>query len=543
MMERSKLVLQLAGPLCVTDGAGVDRTPRLQKARAILAMLAVAPRHRRSRIWLQDHLWSDAAPARASAGLRYALWELRRDLGPFADAVTRGSGWIGLDTAQIDICLPQQGQEAEDQTDFAEFAEGLDVCDEEFDTWLRDQRLSNEGRVPCPPPVSGPNLGHSERTPPLAVLELRPVECHNDKLLLSGNMLLTSIATRVARNCGASVRVAGSDSAQNSEHCRHLRLNLRLSKNGKGRVAQFFAQDMKRDELVWSIVRPFQDNLIPLDPTDAFVNIASSQICHALTAPPLDASEAELEAAARCRALMHPSNFRVTDLARKNAELQGIEFPHLQGVAAARRALVLAWLVIERGVSCADAALEEAGSLSRLALESDPSNPEALAVASELADFWRKPDLALDFARRAVAIDPQNPIANASLAKALARCDAGAEAYRVAVRAEQLASGSANAAWWSMASSVAAVGCGDMAAAIRHANLASQLDPHFSAPFRFLSVLAYGLGDVPGSVQALKKLKDLEPDFTPEFLSEPGYPLRSFEHGLLKRVARAARAA
>ena len=42
------LKLQLYGPLSITDEMGVDRRPKLMKARAILAVLAATKGHRHS---------------------------------------------------------------------------------------------------------------------------------------------------------------------------------------------------------------------------------------------------------------------------------------------------------------------------------------------------------------------------------------------------------------------------------------------------------------------------------------------------------------
>src|SRR5215213_9951487 len=57
----------LFGPLTVQDCAGTVRTPRGQKVQALVAMLALAPRGARSRVWLRDKLWSNRQEEQARA--------------------------------------------------------------------------------------------------------------------------------------------------------------------------------------------------------------------------------------------------------------------------------------------------------------------------------------------------------------------------------------------------------------------------------------------------------------------------------------------
>jgi hypothetical protein len=136
--QPSLLTLELAGPFCLRDAAGVDLTPRCRKAQGLLALVATARNFRRSRAWLQDKLWSDRGPEQGAASLRQCLTGIRAVLGEHVDALRTEGGWVSLDPQRVRVlCEPA----ASDDGDEVEFLEGLDIRDPEFEHWLRDQRL------------------------------------------------------------------------------------------------------------------------------------------------------------------------------------------------------------------------------------------------------------------------------------------------------------------------------------------------------------------------------------------------------------------
>ena len=90
-------VLDLAGPLRLTDVAGTDRPPRARKAQGLLALLGTSPALRRSRAWLQDKLWSDRGPEQGAASLRQCLTEIRAALAENVDCLKTEAGWVALD--------------------------------------------------------------------------------------------------------------------------------------------------------------------------------------------------------------------------------------------------------------------------------------------------------------------------------------------------------------------------------------------------------------------------------------------------------------
>src|SRR5690606_22752364 len=127
-----------------------NRTPKAQKSRALLALLALSPRGSRSRVWLRDKLWSDRGEDQASASLRQALLDVRKSLGPLADALLiadKHTVTLNLSRRSGDaVDILQQMSDRTSPTDFdmrvaeGEFLEGLDICDPEFEDWLTIER-------------------------------------------------------------------------------------------------------------------------------------------------------------------------------------------------------------------------------------------------------------------------------------------------------------------------------------------------------------------------------------------------------------------
>lgn len=141
----------LFGPFTVQGSNGQDLTPKSRKSRAILAMLAVAPRGARSRVWLRDKLWSDRGEDQASASLRQALLDIRSALGPSAaHLISADKHTVSLDLAALHIdalhLLQPDGIKGSG-LHTENFLEGIDVRDPEFEEWLTLERQSWHRRI------------------------------------------------------------------------------------------------------------------------------------------------------------------------------------------------------------------------------------------------------------------------------------------------------------------------------------------------------------------------------------------------------------
>ena len=102
-----------------------------KKARTIVSMLALVPRHRRSRSWIWGRLWSVGDEQKSAANLRQALHVLRDHFAQLPDALVATKEYVALDPDLTEIVYPEPGQT---------LLAGLEIDDEAFEDWLEEQR-------------------------------------------------------------------------------------------------------------------------------------------------------------------------------------------------------------------------------------------------------------------------------------------------------------------------------------------------------------------------------------------------------------------
>ena len=123
-----------------------------RKARALLAVLALAPHGERSRVWLQDTLWSRSERSEAQGSLRRELSSIRQVLGDLTEAlleVGREAIRLRLERCEVDALerpIPSGST----------LLEGLDLPGAEgFEDWLRAERLSERHSAAAPVRTAG----------------------------------------------------------------------------------------------------------------------------------------------------------------------------------------------------------------------------------------------------------------------------------------------------------------------------------------------------------------------------------------------------
>ncbi|MEM8579645.1 MAG: tetratricopeptide repeat protein [Pseudomonadota bacterium] len=127
--------IHLFGPFDIQSSLGVSCKPRSLKQSGIIALLALSPNKRRSRAWLKSVLWCEKDEESASSNLRQALRQLRRHFGPDALVSSdRYDVWL----VEASCCIVP-ARHAEDC-----LLEGLDIDEEVFEDWLREERTKAE---------------------------------------------------------------------------------------------------------------------------------------------------------------------------------------------------------------------------------------------------------------------------------------------------------------------------------------------------------------------------------------------------------------
>ena len=153
------LRLTLFGGFSAAGADGAEIPLKSQKAKALLAYLALPPGKSRSREEIMALLWSDRGEAQARASLRQVLTGLRKDLGEQAMkalSITDDSVW--LDPDKVTLAAANAGDE---------LLAGFHLQDPAFEEWLRDERLRLED---TPAPVNQPAGLSLPDKPSIAVL-------------------------------------------------------------------------------------------------------------------------------------------------------------------------------------------------------------------------------------------------------------------------------------------------------------------------------------------------------------------------------------
>ncbi|MEM6579022.1 MAG: tetratricopeptide repeat protein [Pseudomonadota bacterium] len=136
---KERLVLSLVGNFLLADPDGGEIRISERKGRVLLAMLATAKDRRRSREWLKSRLWERSFDDQASNSLRQSLHALRKGLEPWSHALQADHEHVWL--SDVDV-------EADPGSDTrAVFFEDAPRLDEGGEDWLREERQAFEARI------------------------------------------------------------------------------------------------------------------------------------------------------------------------------------------------------------------------------------------------------------------------------------------------------------------------------------------------------------------------------------------------------------
>lgn len=168
--ERANLALFGSFDLSRADGRRLVVASK--KGRALIAMLALSPQGERSRVWLQERLWSRGDKAQAQASLRRELASLRSVLADAGLDILHSrpdSVRLDLDRLAVDALAPD-ARPARGQS----FLEGLSLAGETgFAAWLAEQRARfAEPAAPATPAAAAPARGPGVSLAVMAITNL-----------------------------------------------------------------------------------------------------------------------------------------------------------------------------------------------------------------------------------------------------------------------------------------------------------------------------------------------------------------------------------
>ena len=501
--------VRICGPFRVRDESGLDITPLGMKERALLALLLLSPGQRRTRVWLQDKLWSDRAPEQASGSLRQALSNVRKALGPAADRLKsdRTTLWLA---PEVDIGNADPGELLDD----------IHIRDPEFTDWLRDERQSREA-APMPP---GPGLVLPDRRRALVVLR------QSD---FGASSRLTFLAHAIAQRISGDLVLVGEidviqlrqgDPALSDDRAMAI-VDMETYDEGKAGFVLVRVVGMPSRRTTRSGRLALGASIADVwDAPEAtrLVNQTVRKVAELVAASPQMAHQLAFH-----RAVRRVYEFDRDGLAKADELLANIQDGEFRGLALAWRGFVRLTAALEFRDSGPEI-LAESKAFVDDALRALADHPVVLALASQVRlKLEGDLDTAHYLALRAAKISDQNPYALEALSQTLIMHGRYEEANDLAQRARLAAQGMPNSFNWDMQACLTAVSLGQMDVA-----LAAALDSHRAMPFyrpalRYLVALSYLTGARESAVFYGERLRRLEPDFVPQLLLRQDYPLET----------------
>ena len=507
---------------------GNDVTPRSGKMQAMLAMIALSPEFDRSRVWLQNRLWSDRGTAQAAASLRQDLSELRKSFGAASDLVfvtDRNSVRLSRETVRIDVIDDEDAAGSA-----AELLEGLRVRDTAFRAWLQDQR---ETRRSTPDPATAEQAGSRIGAQTSSVLLMvagaseadGPLATQFLDTVAQGLSERTSLGVRYSENNKSDAAVALF--AENLSFKGADGLRIRLEDRSSGHA--MWSQSSALMDLSPSFQFSQQQDLL------ALANEAAERLAFNF----LDRwrhGTAPLDSTVACQ-LAIGKLFTFDNTLQEEAD-RLFEFAYKtnpRGVYLAWRVMLRVIRVVELHDDAAAETMEEAADFSQAALALEPRNSMVLAAAANAAMLIDDDMIAArELADRAVQANAANPFAwdCQSIWNLLA--GQFERAHTMQLKARAMSGDPRCKHWWDMGCALTATVTGRFNAARHFAESASALSPSFRPPLRYLTALYANENREEEAYHAMQRLQKIEPDFAvARMVEDPNYPAAALKRSSL----------
>ena len=531
------MFVRLVGVFEVRDAQGRDCTPRGAKARAILAMLCQTPDRRRARRWLEARLWSDRGAEQASGSLRQALMEIRKSLGAEADCLEADRDTVRLSGVTTDLEETHAAAVAALQSG-REFLEGIDIIDQAFEDWLREERARVEQSLGVLRPAqSRQPLEQSAQLP----FVLRRGSLPEGVGAFVGKSVSDAIARLLAEFVHIDVFGSGGSAVPDGLPKEGLELHVEAAEI-QGRVHILVSlTSIFNGQTIWN--------------QRATVPVVEADLTWAGDLPPLvfqaaDAALSHLPRLRECQDGPRRANALIATAVNEMFTYDGDRLRQADLLLAeageiASSARVLAWrclvrqiMYVERTEPDPTRLMEEIDEYARKALERSKANPLVLSLvgmARVMVD--ENPDAGAILARDALALSPYNAHSHAAQAGALMRLGDNLGALEAARRGTEIAARTAHVHWWEATSGLAALRSGNLVAALAHFEAAHYRAPGFRAAMRNLLFLYLAADERDKAARVYRDLMRSEPDFTLKRIqSEPLYPAVTLrKSGLLER--------
>jgi tetratricopeptide (TPR) repeat protein/TolB-like protein len=564
--------ISLFGTFHVEGPNGTNITPRSRKAQALLALLALAERGERSRVWLCDKLWSDRPAEQAFASLRQCLMDIRRSFGNLCNDIldiAQFSIRLELSAVEVDVLAMRAAWATGDLDNpilgrRGELLEGIDVGDPEFEDWLAvernrwiefqeeiDARLKphkagNKADAPVPAgPVLAPGAALLRPgiriLPPVAQGEhamAGPLAEAITELFIRNVIDIESIDVVDARSYDSPVITAA---AAGSTPSTPLVFQTRVRSAGHGLMAEIKIANARSGRIEWIATLPFTGDVAHVAEdthllsqinfaTDAIQNIYRRLMATSLTNPESTAQLLLLAAIDDMYDLSRERHDQADARIRKSIEIA----PSAQAHAW------LAYLQTFKIGQCfaprSPEIRQEAERHYRKAMELDPNNSLSLTLCAHVNLFvLNNRDRAEDLVQRALAINPNRPMAWDIYSVMYAYNGQPDIGLKYANWASSISEYGPYTFFLDTGKCMNLTLLGDFEDAVRHGRKALKARPTFLPALRYTAISLGNLGRIEEAKRLASEMRRIDKNLSAEaILKSPFFNLSEEQRGILR---------
>lgn len=502
---------------------GRTLTPPSQKSRALMAMVATSEGMARSRAWLIDHLWSTKPLDLGQTSLRQTLREIRKALGAHAATVLRIDNFtVAFDPDAIVIDDAGRGT--------ADFLEGIDIEDPEFEEWLTLER----GRFPISVPASIRIRPAPAVVPPFTFRIDPPLVMTGDPEVaavaddLIDRVVHTIMEEGLIRIHDRRIGSVLAGTSADGSHAANLALRCSVRREGGDVSVGLALFDLGSERLAW--MRGFRAPVQALSrgqDTDSWATIH-----HLIEAIWLekDAFQKRMrhgeDGGDRIRAAVQDMfAVGVADLSRAEGDFRALIPAPEGGRALAWLAFLATFRIGQRYVRHETEVHAQIRDYCAKALEREPRNALVLALAGHVQSYvFGNFQRAVELFEQSLRVNYGRPLTwdlYSVLHGYIGQAEVG---YRCAQYARFLGQNSPYSAYFDASCLITAGLAGRAREAIRHGEAALEGMAQFATIHRHLASNYALAGESGKAAEAVRKLRLLEPGFSIDRLREAREP-------------------
>ena len=505
-----------------------------KKARTILSMLALAPKYSLTRSLIKSRLWGDRSDTQAAASLRQALATLRKYLSDLSNVLTITQEYVGLNPELVHIVFPQ-AQET--------LLPGLDIKDQGFEDWLRQERSNHE--------LNPPDTVTSEDTQAEFLLNGPGDEPHSNLVKIGILPCLTASEAHQSAVVGDVVSDIIAQELRNFgiAETYDYRHNIVTVENGNPQPPQgvdFFLQiaihvvdefyvitckffDSLDNKQLWNGFCKTKINVGYLESDDfrLFVNEIMDVALFIFNSPSF-ISQHENRSSSRLAlaAINEILKGRHGDLKQAELFLDQAYSNNNNSVYLGWKTHIVAYLLGERLVDNPEEHQKRLREVVAIAEEQGRFNPVTLALVAHTHSFvFHDYAKATEIYERMFQLNPMQAICFDLSAVTNVYIDNKELAYQQSQLALKLGRFSPYRYCIDTTCTMASAINKRYDESVMHGERATSKQPTFTAALRFLTAAKSLSGDTEGAEESYRKLTQLEPDFSLRTLQNKNYPV------------------